>query len=309
MEKLEADNVDRDEVGRPVKNLLSPRSAFMLLLGSAAHELWHFSRLPKARKVPPGTLQYDCNICGRPNAVDLTAMERESRTCLGCGSTLRHRSVVAALSRKLFAGRSLPLDEWEGVDALKVTGVSDAELIARALGQKVAYTNTFFHQAPFLDICAPAPEYFSSCDVLVCSDVLEHVPPPVDRAFEGMRKVIRPGGFLLMTVPCTALERTAEHYPDLHEYRIIERDGRSVLVNRTAEGRIEEFDDLVFHGGPGETLEMRLFAMNDLERNLRRAGFSAIEICAQPDFRHGVYWQRPYDVPVVASVPGGGPGA
>jgi SAM-dependent methyltransferase len=286
-----------------MKNLLSPRSAFMLLLGNAAHELWHFSRLPKSRKAPPGTLLYECNLCGRPNAIDLAAMEREARTCLGCGSTLRHRSVVAALSRKVFAGKSLPLDEWQGVEGLKVTGVSDAELIARALGQKVGYTNTFVHHAPFLDICAPAPEHVASCDVLLCSDVLEHVPPPVERAFEGMRRIIRPGGFLLMTVPCTALEATAEHYSSLHEYRIVERGGKSVLVNRTPEGKLEEFDDLVFHGGPGETLEMRHFALNDLQGHLARAGFSTVEICAQPDFRHGVYWQRPYDVPIVATVP------
>jgi SAM-dependent methyltransferase len=290
-----------------VKNLLSSRSALMLLLGNAAHELWHFSRLPKSRDAPPGTLQYECNICGRRNAIDLAAIERESRTCLGCGSTLRHRSVVAALSRKLFAGRSLALDEWQGVEGLEVKGVSDAELVARALAQKVSYTNTFLHQAPFLDICAPAPEHLASCDVLVCSDVLEHVPPPVERAFEGMRKVIRPGGFLLLTVPCTALEATAEHYPGLHDYRIVERDGKPVLVNRTAEGELEEFADLVFHGGPGETLEMRHFAMKDLETRLSRAGFSTIEISAQADFRHGVYWQRPYDVPVVASVPAGAP--
>lgn len=290
-----------------MKNLLSSRNAFMLLLGNAAHELWHFSRLPKSRDAPPGTLQYGCNICGRANAIDLEAMEREARSCLGCGSTLRHRSVIAALSRKLFAGKSLALDEWHGVEGLRIKGVSDAELIARALGQKVSYTNTFFHQAPFLDICAPAPEHLASCDVLVCSDVLEHVPPPVERAFEGMRKVIRPGGFLLLTVPCTALEATAEHYPSLHEYRIVERDGKSVLVNRTSEGKLEEFEDLVFHGGPGETLEMRHFAMKDLETQLSRAGFTTVEICAQPDFRHGVYWQRPYDVPIVATVPGGGP--
>ena len=280
-----------------------------MLLGNAARELWHFSRLPKPRGVPAGTLEYHCNICGRPNAIDLAAMERETRTCLGCGSTLRHRSVVATLSRQLFGGRSLPLDAWEGVGDVSVKGVSDADLIARALARKVSYTNTFLHRQPRLDICAPAPEHVASCDVLVCSDVLEHVPPPVERAFEGMRKIIRDGGFLIVTVPCTALEATAEHYPNLHEYRIVERGGKPFLANRTADGRLEEFGDLVFHGGPGETLEMRSFALRDLEGHLSRAGFSTVEICAQPDFRHGVYWQRPYDMPIVAHVPAGAPGA
>jgi hypothetical protein len=273
----------------------------MLLMGNAVNELWHFSRLPKSRRVPAGTLQYDCNVCGRPNAIDLAAIEGERRTCLGCGSTLRQRALVAALSRKLFGGRSLPVDEWTGVEGVEVLGVSDAELVARALGQKVRYRNTFLHREPVLDICAPGPGYHSGCDVLVCSDVLEHVPPPVERAFEGMRKIVRPGGFLLMTVPCTALEQTVEHYPRLHDYRIVERDGRQVLVNRTADGRTEEFGDLVFHGGPGETLEMRVFGIADLEGRLRAAGFPRVEIFAQPDFPHGVYWQRPYPVPVVAS--------
>ncbi len=273
----------------------------MLLLGNAAHELWHFSRLPKSRGVPAGTLQYDCNICGCTNALDLTALEGERRGCLGCGSTLRQRSVIATLSRRLFAGRSLPLEAWTGAEGVEVIGVSDADLVAAALPRKVRYRNTFLHKAPVLDICDPAPEYHASCDALICSDVLEHVPPPVERAFEGLRRIIRPGGFLLMTVPCSALERTVEHYPNLHEYRIVERDGKQVLVNRTAEGQVEEFDDLVFHGGPGETLEMREFCMGDLENRLHGAGFARVEIHAEPDFAHGVYWRRPYPVPVVAS--------
>ncbi len=287
-----------------IRNLLSARSALLLLVGSAANELWHFSRLPRSRGAPPGTLQYECNICGRANAIDLSAIERERRTCLGCGSTLRQRALIATLSRKLFAGKSLPLDAWDGVGSLEVTGVSDSELIARALGGKLRYRNTFLHQPPVLDICAPQPADCSSCDVLVCSDVLEHVAPPVERAFAGMRKIVRPGGFVLLTVPCSAQERTVEHYPKLHDYRILEHDGRRTLVNRTIEGHVEEYHDLVFHGGPGETLEMRHFAMGDLEKRLAEAGFGTVEIFAQPDFRHGVYWEHPYSVPVVATSAG-----
>ena len=35
-------------------------------------------------------------------------------------------------------------------------------------------------------------------------------------------------------------------------------------MNWTADGRIETFDDLVFHGGPGSTLEMRVFSEDAL---------------------------------------------
>ncbi|HUJ01415.1 MAG TPA: class I SAM-dependent methyltransferase, partial [Usitatibacter sp.] len=182
--------------------------------------------------------------------------------------------------------------------------VSDSELVARALAARVRYRNTFLHRAPVLDICDPQPADRSSCDVLVCSDVLEHVAPPVEKAFAGMRKIVRPGGFVVLTVPCSAGERTVEHYPRLYDYRIVERDGRRVLVNRTSDGKLEEYRDLVFHGGPGETLEMRAFAMGDLERRLAEAGFGTVEIFAQPDFPHGVYWEHPYSVPIVATAAG-----
>lgn len=281
--------------------MLSRQSAFFLLLGRAANELYHFARLPRARSLSAGMLGFACNFCGRAGALDLGRLEREERTCLGCGSTLRQRSLLAALSRKLLGGRSLLLSDWPRLEQLDVIGVSDGDLVAAALGRKTRYRNTFVHQAPMLNICLPEEQYCNSCDVLVCSDVLEHVRPPVEDALAGMRKIVRPGGFALITVPCTAAEKTLEHFPELHEYRIVERHGTRFLVNRTADGGTQEFGNLVFHGGPGETLEMRRFGLPDLERGLRNAGFSKVEIFAQPSFEHGVYWREPYSVPIIAS--------
>lgn len=286
-----------------MKKLLSRQGAFMMLLGNIAHELWHFSRLPKARGDGPGVLHFCCNVCGRPGALELDRLEGERRECLGCGSTLRQRAIVATLSRKLFGGRSLAIDDWPDDVDVEVKGVSDAALLERALPSKLRYANTYFHQVPFLDIRNPSPSDIASCDILICSDVLEHVPPPVAGAFDGLLRIIRPGGFLLLTVPCTAAPATAEHFPELHDYRLVERGGERFLVNRTADGRLQEFGDLVFHGGPGETLEMREFSIHHLERALREAGFGRIEIHAAPDFRHGVYWSREYSVPVIATVP------
>lgn len=284
-----------------MKKLLSVQGKLMLLLGRFVNELSHFSRMPRIAHQGNGTLSYACNICGKTNAVDLTALDRETRTCLGCGSTLRQRAIIAALSRKLFGGKSLRMDQWMKRPDLAIRGISDAPLIDRALSQVLHYQNTYFHQTPFLDITRPAPADHDSCDVLICSDVLEHVPPPVSSAFSGLRKILRPGGFLLLTVPCSAADQTTEHYPTLHDYRILKRNGGHTLVNRRQDGTVEEFGNLIFHGGPGETLEMRLFSLRELESNLRLAGFDRIEIFAQPDFAHGVYWKSPYAVPVVAS--------
>lgn len=203
-----------------VKKLLATRSASLLRLGRIAQQLRHLSNLPKARGVPPGTLHYACNICGKGNAIDLCNLPRDERTCLGCGSTLRQRGLISALSRKLF---------------------------------------------------------------------------------DGMRAIIRPGGFLLLTVPCNAAGSTTEHFPDLHDYRIQELDGKRCLVNRKANGEVEHFENLVFHGGPGETLELRHFALNSLEHQLLEAGFTQVEILVEPDFEHGVYWNHAYSVPIIAS--------
>ena len=284
-----------------MKNLLSTRSNITLQLGRIIQQLRHLSALPKASGKAPGTLHYACNICGRNNAVSLCTLPRDERTCLGCGSTLRQRSLISALSRKLFDGKSINLDAWTNIPTIRFKGISDADLISNALSQKLDYQNTFYHQAPFLDITAPGAADLSSCDVLICSDVLEHVSPPVQRAFDGMRKVIRPDGFLLLTVPCNASNRTTEHFPNLNDYRIHEHDGRRSLINRTKDGETEQFDNLIFHGGPGETLELRHFALHDLEQHLLEAGFSTIEVFAQPDFEHGVYWQNAYSVPIIAS--------
>ena len=61
-----------------------------------------------------------------------------------------------------------------------------------------------------------------------------------------------------------------------------------VLRNRTREGVIQEFRNLVFHGGRGTTLEMRAFGEEDLLRHLRGAGFEDTKVYRTPDFLHGV---------------------
>ncbi len=63
-----------------------------------------------------------------------------------------------------------------------------------------------------------------------------------------------------------------------------------MLLNRTADGRLETFDNLVFHGGPGSTLEMRVFSEQDLITNCRAAGFSQIAV-AEDYAPYGIIWE------------------
>ena len=77
-------------------------------------------------------------------------------------------------------------------------------------------------------------------------------------------------------------------------------DGAWTLTNRTRDGEMQTFTDLVFHGGPGSTLEMRLFSREALEREFKDAGFARIRIAAEPYLPFGIHWPEPWSVPMVA---------
>lgn len=66
--------------------------------------------------------------------------------------------------------------------------------------------------------------------------------------------------------------------------------GRFILENVTLDGRRERFENLVFHGGEGETLTMRRFSKEGVLGELRRAGFTRARLYAEPCWEFGVYW-------------------
>ena len=239
---------------------------------------WRARLATAPRRLPEGTAGFRCNLCGAPGHAPLVLLhDREAPTCRVCGSNQRFRALMAALQDRLVGGVA-PLRLQPRRKALVGLGMSDAGAYATWLAQKFAYTNTFFHTAPFLDIRRPDPRYLGRHDFVVTSDVLEHVQAPVADAFANLRALLKPGGVLAMTVPYGLQEATVEHFPDLHEYRIEGSGAQRRLVNRTREGREQVFDGLCFHGGDGATLEMRLFALDDLLRLLQAAGFTDVRV-------------------------------
>lgn len=84
------------------------------------------------------------------------------------------------------------------------------------------------------------------------------------------------------------LRETVEHFPSLHTYTIVQLGGVPVLVNRRRDGALEVFEDLGFHGGDGETLEMRVFSFPDILRRLAEAGFVDIEVIDGPVTHFGL---------------------
>lgn len=246
-------------------------------------------------------LTYTCNICGTRNTIS-RPLGREVITCR-CRSILRWRSVVAALSVCLF-GRSLIIGDFPRCPHITGIGMSDWDGYADRLAEVLDYRNTFYERPPFLDIMADIPADLSgSCDFIISSDVLEHVPPPFELALRHCRDLLKPGGYLILTVPMNPEGPTDEHFPELHDYRIVDFDNTSVLVNRTRGGKFELYPDLVFHEGAGVTLEMRLLSPVDVIGALHRVGFVNIRPFDGPVLQHGIVWDEPWTWPVIAEAP------
>ncbi len=253
----------------------------------------------------PDVVAFRCNVCGHGNAdVPVARMKREAASCAGCASSVRLRGIVHHLSLGLF-GVSLPLPDFPVRPDVAGIGLSDWNGYALTLARRLNYWNTFYHQEPFLDIAAPPAGRHRTCDFVISSDVFEHVPAPVERAFAGAFALLKPGGLLVLTVPFTALEETVEHFPGLGTHAVVAFDGGHVLLSRDAAGRYEVRDRLVFHGGPGEVLEMRSFSRAGTLRLLADAGFEEVVVHAGDVPQWGILPPHPYGLPITARRPPG----
>ncbi len=247
-------------------------------------------------------LTFCCNICGDINSnIPLSLVgDRETSSCAHCGSSLRMRSVIQALTTEIY-GNSLALPSTPANRSIRGAGMSDWEGYAKPLAKLFAYQNTFYHQKPRLDILDVPESEFGQYDFLISSDVMEHVPTDVDKAFANMARMLKPGGFLVLTVPYKPNGEHEEFYPDLHEYRLISTGSKTFLYNRTKAGTEQIYDNLVFHGGDGFTLFMRMFSESSLIKMLEANGFDGgIKIYRENDPEHGVVWPISWCLALVA---------
>lgn len=249
----------------------------------------------------PGYLSFRCNICGRTSVARVEELNREAPSCKGCGSTVRFRSIIHVLSIELF-GESLALPDFPTRPDLTGIGMSDWEGYAIPLAHKFNYRNTHYHKEPKLDITSGDPVLEGTLDFIISSDVFEHVAPPVSTAFENVRKLLKPDGVLIFTVPYGKEDETMEHFPDLHDYQIVQQDDDHVLKNTTKDGVVQTFNQLVFHGGPGATLEMRQFSELPLIEQFKAAGLDSVKIYKAPNFDYGIYWSVDWSLPMAARI-------
>jgi SAM-dependent methyltransferase len=245
-------------------------------------------------------MEFTCNLCGHANRRATGDLDRETPSCSSCGSNVRTRGLIHALSLELF-GANLTLPDFPRVKSLRGIGTSDSRQYADRLAAKLDYRNTFHDREPRFDIANPGDEHSGKYDFLVSSEVFEHVLPPAGAAFQNAFRVLKPHGFLVFTVPYSLELSTAEHFPDLHEFGLATLGGRVHLINRTREGAVQVFDHLVFHrDGSGTALEMREFSESSLKQLLTAAGFETVRIYSEDYPPFGIAHSEDCSLPIAA---------
>jgi hypothetical protein len=220
---------------------------------------------------------FTCPVCDSVNVVEedgMSIFERETPSCSSCGSSTRQRSLVKAILDEFS-----PLEQTSqnGLRDIVGIGISDWEGLETKLQRDFKYVNTYYHTSPYLDVTSLEVFQEGVADFVICSDVLEHIVPPVENGFNGLFQLLKPGGFLVFSIPYDTRGKSKEHYPNLHKFRIVEIEGTYTLVNKSKSGTYEFFEDLVFHGGPGTTLEMRRMAIKDVHACLLKSGFVDVQ--------------------------------
>ena len=185
-------------------------------------------------------LEFTCNLCGGKNRCAQGDLDRERPSCSACGSSVRTRGLVHALSMELF-GAGLALADFPRVKNIRGLGTSDGAQYASTLAARFDYRNTFFDREPRFDLTQAPDGDAGKYDFLLSSEVLEHVRPPAGAAFANAFRLLQPHGVLVFTAPYSVEGTMAEHFPELHEFGLTRVGDTVVLVNRTREGRMQVF--------------------------------------------------------------------
>lgn len=195
-----------------------------------------------------------CNLCGFP--VLQLHPGSAGRRCVRCLSTFRHRAMGHVLRR---------LDLAPGAHVYELSSRGALCRHLRRTFARVTVSELFddvetgrFRGSVQCQDVQRLTHATASFDLVTSTEVFEHVPDD-RRAFAEVHRVLRPGGFLVFTVPlmdaATTLERARLH-----------------------DGKIVHLVEPEYHGdhlrGRGRVLAFRTYGLDILDR-LRAVGFDA----------------------------------
>lgn len=232
-----------------------------------------------------------CPVCGVTYILDSAKHSREGGLCPDCGASGRAQAIAYHLSL-LLVGEVVPLALHQTNNDKSIIGLSDGRVYAEILERKYSYLNTFFHRDPLLDITKPQEEYISSADILISTEVFEHVIGESIAAFKGAYDVLKPGGYIILTVPYVNRGDAVEHYrTDVKDYKAYKnKEGEWLVDLEYRDGSSETVTNPRFHGGPGKTLEMRVFNKDRVYSELRKVGFVDCEFHVNNVPEYGINW-------------------
>ena len=213
-----------------------------------------------------------CALCGSPLRTVAHAIEEVA--CDNCQSTWRCEAVARVLLRTLNYPAGKTLANISTDLSRRGLGISDDWRLSTRLASRFDYVNTYYHRFPRIDISNPPNEVEGLFEFVICSDVLEHTQSRI-APMMGLRRLLRPGGFAVVTVPPTTDELDSELYPNLSTYSVI--NGRVHWRDASGQDHVDQNPE--FHGGDGATLVFRRFSRKQIVIDLRTAGFSYVEPC------------------------------
>jgi SAM-dependent methyltransferase len=227
-----------------------------------------------------GAVIGSCPVCGSPTVfVQLDANVREGLQCLRCRASSRHRH-VAYLLAELLGVKKLRAARRRGLER-DVYIAEDAGPTPDALVGAPRVTLSGFH--PGVEPGAPLSRGATcqnlerltyddaSFDVVVTEDVLEHVRRP-QQAFDETRRVLRPDGVHLFTVPYTPDRKTL------------------IRVDTTGEGDVLLMAP-EWHGDAirGRILAYRTFGYDLLDDLTERGWDTTVQLPGFADRRRGIF--------------------
>lgn len=199
----------------------------------------HDEHVQRERKFVNQVLRGHCPICGHSGAFTAFSENvRESGTCSKCGSTNRQRLMAMALLQ--CTGLS-PTDGLSSLSSLRIHNTESGGPLHQQLIQSPQYTFSEFFGPEFVggtyhrgirhENLTALSFSDESIDVMLSSDVMEHMPDP----YQGHRdifRVLKHGGRHVFTVP---------FYP----WEVLD-DKRARIVGET----IEYYGEKLYHGDP-----------------------------------------------------------
>lgn len=142
-----------------------------------------------------------CNVCGWVGAAFIDDCWHPGTICPNCRSQVRHRMLAACLDGLSVVPGLAQSDLLEGHSILHFA--PERQLRERIQSAAANYQSADFERRDCdhrLDISRMPEIADKAFDCVIACDVLEHVPDDA-AAFSEIRRVLRPGGVAILTVP------------------------------------------------------------------------------------------------------------